>query len=91
MAREMSEAMKRALGKLNHTWQSASRLDENRGTLNALVKRGLAEKHINVGATYSGFARSQTDYRLKGVLYPIRSSNEDFCLNPPIRSDRQKL
>ena len=86
--RQLSEAMKRGFGKLNHTWQSASKLDESRATLNALVKRGLAEKRINTGASFSGFARSQTDYRLKGDLYKIHSPNIDFHLNPPIRSDR---
>ncbi len=63
--RELSKAMKRALGKLSNNWQSASVLDESKQTLNALKARGLVERRGLLGATIPGFSRTSTEYRLK--------------------------
>ncbi len=65
---KLSKSMERAFSKLTVEWQSASRLGETRGTLNALRKRGLAERRSLGGASFSGFGTTQTEYRLKARL-----------------------
>ena len=59
---ELTDLQKRALAKLTDEFKSAYKLEENISTLNALVMRGLAERHYtNIVGFYP---RNGTEYRL---------------------------
>lgn len=59
----LSPTMIRALDKLTPEYRSAYALDESRGTLDALERRGLAERVCTPGAAF--FPRVHTKYRMK--------------------------
>jgi len=46
---KLSKTQERALTKLTNKWQNSYQLQENRNTLNSLVKLGLAKKKNNIG------------------------------------------
>jgi len=53
---KLSPAMERALGKLEIGWQMQWLLNESNATLDALVRRGLAEKKIAKSRTLGDFS-----------------------------------
>ena len=63
--KKLSAAMERALGKLTSQWRSSYSLHESRGTLDALVNRGIAERKLEQG--YMFFPTISIKYRLKEV------------------------
>lgn len=60
---KLTPAQQKAMAKLTREWQSAYRLGFSRNTLDALVRRGLAEHRAETG--YLFFPTIGNKYRLK--------------------------
>lgn len=58
---KLTKNQQRALGKLGVLWKSAYELQESKGTLDALVRRGLADRKHGIGSM--AFPRTNVTYR----------------------------
>lgn len=62
---KLSKTQQKALKKLTKHWQSSYTLQENRNTLNSLVRLELAEVNYNTGASF--FPRTGIVYKKKEI------------------------
>lgn len=62
---KLTQYQSAALAKLTNEWQSAYELKFSIATLDNLYRRGLADRRLENGATFPGFERTSTKYRLK--------------------------